>query len=89
MRLCWQVDPDSRPSFQIIRNEIAKMLERSTEHYGYLPVESGEYMSEVDVQNATNIARELQHPREDPLSVNRIKITDSVNLSEQINDASV
>jgi hypothetical protein len=57
---CWLVEPRSRPSFEIVRTEITKILERATENYGYLPVENGEYVSEVDMQNAFNIARELQ-----------------------------
>uniref|UniRef100_A0A914VYG6 Protein kinase domain-containing protein n=1 Tax=Plectus sambesii TaxID=2011161 RepID=A0A914VYG6_9BILA len=82
----WLADPRLRPPFEIIRNDIAKMLERATENYGYLPVENGEYISVVDLQNVDNIARELQNYRVDQAS-NSITTEDSVDPSEPVNDA--
>ncbi len=76
---CWLVEPRSRPSFEIIRTEMTKILERATENYGYLPVENGEYVSEVDMQNALNIARELQAHNEQ--SADSIAIERSVDPS--------
>uniref|UniRef100_A0A914V2P4 Protein kinase domain-containing protein n=1 Tax=Plectus sambesii TaxID=2011161 RepID=A0A914V2P4_9BILA len=49
----WLNEPRDRPSFEMIRSEIAKVLENATANYGYLQVEA-DYVEQINNQEGVD-----------------------------------
>lgn len=53
MARCWSSDPNSRPTFAELRNELAELLENNSLDYSYVDLES--FAADSNIYEITNI----------------------------------
>uniref|UniRef100_A0AC35G6W0 Protein kinase domain-containing protein n=1 Tax=Panagrolaimus sp. PS1159 TaxID=55785 RepID=A0AC35G6W0_9BILA len=86
MQTMWDLNPDSRPTFEIIRKNLSAFLEVSSDAYGYIQVSQdyGKFYSKMEfplksVEDTLEVVDESEHNILKP-------ITDSGILIQQINE---
>lgn len=65
MSRCWKKNPEDRPTFTEVREEVGVILNKRDELYGYLPLDSCQ-AEEVSRYYKKNIAPGLEVFRPDP-----------------------